>query len=167
MTPAMPTTRWTSDTTEESWESRARFVGPFLYPLSTMSLIEQAHAFRKAFDFSNNFSIAGFQLQKRLISEEYYEVMSACEECDVKSFNISSKIELLKELSDLVFVCYQMAAYFGLDLDEAMKRIFESNMSKLGDDGKPLRREDGKVLKGPNYQPPDLSDLVIDVHVSR
>jgi hypothetical protein len=60
-----------------------------------------------------------------------------------------------------------MAAYFGLDLDEAMKRIFESNMSKLGDDGKPLRREGGKVLKGPNCQPPDLSDLVIDVHVSR
>jgi hypothetical protein len=67
-----------------------------------MSLIEQAHAFREAFDFSDNFNVAGFQLQKRLISEEYYEVMSACEECDVKSFNIGSSIELLKELSDLV-----------------------------------------------------------------
>lgn len=139
----------------------------FSLSVSTMSLIEQAHAFREAFDFSNNFSAAGFQLQKRLINEEYYEVMSACEECDVKSFNIGSKIELLKELSDLVFVCYQMAAYLGLDLDEAMKRVFESNMSKLGDNGKPLRREDGKVLKGPNYQPLDLSDLVISVHLSQ
>lgn len=138
----------------------------FSLPLSIMSLIEQAHEFRKAFGFGSDFSIAGFQLQKRLINEEYYEVMSACEECDAKSFNIGSKIELLKELSDLVFVCYQMAAYLGLDLDEAMRRVFESNMSKLGDDGKPLRREDGKVLKGPNYQPPDLSDLVINSQFS-
>tara|TARA_R100000781_G_scaffold33_3_gene44 strand:+ start:1247 stop:1396 length:150 start_codon:yes stop_codon:yes gene_type:complete len=46
------------------------------------------------------------------------------------------------------------------DLDEAMHRVHTSNMSKLGDDGKPITREDGKVLKGPNYQPPDLSDLV-------
>ncbi len=167
MTPAILMTRWTSDTTEESWESQARFIGPFLYPFSTMSLIEQAHAFREAFGFSNDFSIAGFQLQKRLINEEYYEVISACEECNARSFNASSKIELLKELSDLVFVCYQMAAYLGLDLDEAMRRVFESNMSKLGDDGKPLRREDGKVLKGPNYQPPNLSDLVIDARVSQ
>jgi predicted HAD superfamily Cof-like phosphohydrolase len=60
-----------------------------------------------------------------------------------------------------------MAAYLGLDLDEAMRRVFESNMSKLGDNGKPLRREDGKVLKGPSYQPPDLSDLVIDAHLSQ
>jgi NTP pyrophosphatase (non-canonical NTP hydrolase) len=147
--------------------TRARFVGPFLYPFSTMSLIEQAREFREAFDFSNDFSVAGFGLQKRLINEEYYEVMSACDECDAKQFNIGSKIELLKELGDLVFVCYQMAAYLDLDLDEAMRRVFESNMSKLGDNGKPLRREDGKVLKGPNYQPPDLSDLVIDAHLSQ
>lgn len=139
----------------------------FSLSVSTMSLIEQAHVFRKAFDFGNDFSVAGFQLQKRLINEEYYEVISACEECDVKGFNTASKIELLKELSDLVFVCYQMAAYLHMDLDEAMRRVFESNMSKLGDDGKALRREDGKVLKGPNYQPPNLLDLVIDAHLSQ
>ena len=43
---------------------------------------------------------------------------------------------------------------------EALKRVHASNMSKLGDDGKPIYREDGKVLKGPNYAEPDLSDLV-------
>jgi predicted HAD superfamily Cof-like phosphohydrolase len=43
---------------------------------------------------------------------------------------------------------------------EAVGRVHASNMSKLGDDGKPIKREDGKVLKGPNYTPPDLSDLV-------
>jgi hypothetical protein len=46
------------------------------------------------------------------------------------------------------------------DLEQALRRVHQSNMSKLGEDGKPIYREDGKVLKGPNYQPPDLSDLV-------
>lgn len=45
-------------------------------------------------------------------------------------------------------------------LDEAFRRVHASNMSKLGDDGKPIRREDGKVLKGPNYKPPVLIDLI-------
>ena len=46
-------------------------------------------------------------------------------------------------------------------VNEAFKRVHESNMSKLGEDGKPIRREDGKVLKGPNYKAPDLSDLAL------
>ena len=46
------------------------------------------------------------------------------------------------------------------DLEEALHRVHKSNMSKLGLDGKPIRRVDGKVLKGPNYQPPNLTDLV-------
>ena len=66
----------------------------------------------------------------------------------------------LKELADLVYVCYQYAANMNWDLDEAMHRVHESNMSKLDQDGKPIYRDDGKVLKGPNYQPPDLSDLI-------
>ena len=66
---------------------------------------------------------------------------------------------MLSELADLVFVCYQYAAARGWNLDVAMRRVFESNMSKLVD-GKPLRRADGKVLKGPNYYPPILDDLV-------
>ena len=72
----------------------------------------------------------------------------------------ANKAHCLKELSDLVFVCYQYAANMGWDLDEAMHRVHESNMSKLGKDGHPIYREDGKVLKGPDYQPPDLEDLV-------
>jgi predicted HAD superfamily Cof-like phosphohydrolase len=126
-------------------------------------LYQQAKDFREAFDFSNNFSIAGVQLQKRLISEEYFEVIAALDECDIQKFNSFSRLELLKELADLVFVCYQMAAYLGMDLDEAMDRVFHSNMSKLGEDGKPVRREDGKVLKGPGYQPPTLLDLIGDL----
>lgn len=86
----------------------------------------------------------------KLICEEFAEF------CDEEN----SKENTLKELADMVYVCYGYAATFGWDLDEAIKRIHESNMSKLGDDGKPIYREDGKVLKGPNYKKPDLSDLV-------
>ena len=71
-----------------------------------------------------------------------------------------NKAHCLKELADLVYVCYQYAANMGWDLDEAMFRVHESNMSKLGKDGKPIYRDDGKVLKGPDYKPPNLDDLV-------
>ena len=66
----------------------------------------------------------------------------------------------LKELADLVYVCYQYAANMDWDLDEALHRVHESNMSKLDDNGNPIYREDGKVLKGPKYKPPNLEDLV-------
>ena len=65
-----------------------------------------------------------------------------------------------KELADLVYVCYQYAENMQWNLDEAMHRVHESNMSKLDNEGNPIYREDGKVLKGPNYQPPNLADLV-------
>ena len=53
-----------------------------------------------------------------------------------------------------------MAASQEWDLDEAMRRVHKSNMSKLGEDGKPIYRADGKVLKGPNYETPTLTDLI-------
>lgn len=72
----------------------------------------------------------------------------------------NKKADCLKELADLVYVCYQYAAAHGWDLDTAMERVHQSNLSKLGPNGEVLRREDGKVLKGPAYQPPNLIDLV-------
>ena len=68
--------------------------------------------------------------------------------------------EALKELADLVYVCYQYAENMGWFLDEALDRVHASNMSKLGEDGRPIYRDDGKVLKGPNYKPPTLTDLI-------
>lgn len=65
----------------------------------------------------------------------------------------------LKELADLVYVCYQFAAAKGWDLDEALDRVHASNLSKLVDN-KPVKDEAGKVLKGPNYKPPVLTDLL-------
>ena len=67
--------------------------------------------------------------------------------------------EKLKEAADVNFTLHQLCAAHGWDLDEATQRVYESNMTKLVD-GKPLLREDGKVLKGPNYQPPSLQDLI-------
>ena len=69
------------------------------------------------------------------------------------------KAALTKELADLIYVTIGMAVTFGLPLCEVFERVHQSNMSKLGEDGKPIYREDGKVMKGPNYQPPQLGDL--------
>ena len=120
----------------------------------TCSHYSNAHRFREAMDqpvHTDDRKVE--ELQLTLIAEEFYEVLGAFEE------RPGTATECLKELADLVFVCYQLAASKGWNLDEAMERIYESNMSKLVD-GKPLRREDGKVLKGPNYQPPSLQDLI-------
>jgi predicted HAD superfamily Cof-like phosphohydrolase len=93
-------------------------------------------------------------MQKSLIDEEWSEFHEA--------FHHKDDAEELKELSDLVYVCYQYAVNKGWDLDEAMRRIHLSNMSKLGPDGLPIRRGDGKVMKGPHYRPPNLKDLLND-----
>jgi len=95
--------------------------------------------------------------QKNLIVEEFKEFLQA----EGMLFRESNKLhaDALKELADLVYVCYQYAENMGWFLDEALDRVHQSNMSKLGEDGKPIYREDGKVLKGPNYEPPNLEDL--------
>lgn len=70
------------------------------------------------------------------------------------------KEKLLKELVDILYVVYGMAVEFDLDADTAFYLVHQSNMSKLGEDGKPIYRPDGKVLKGPNYEEPDLKGCV-------
>ena len=96
--------------------------------------------------------------QKNLIVEEFKEFLEA----EGMLFRESDQLheEALKELADLVYVCYQYAENMGWLLDEALDRVHKSNMSKLDDNGEPIYREDGKVLKGPNYKPPNLKDLV-------
>lgn len=124
------------------------------------TLQEQAREWRKAFEVEND-PIKGniqFNLQAKLIVEEYTEVIDAL--CVFDQDDKRTHSDLLKELADLVFVCYQAAENMNWDLDEAMNRVFISNMSKLDEEGKPIRSEDGKVLKGANYKKPDLSDLV-------
>ena len=132
-----------------------------------MSRMDEARRFREVFgqEMLPNISHYGFikkklwNMQTDLIEEEAAEFLEAADEVFADPENNKRREELLKELCDLVFVCYQFAATYDLDLDEALRRVFESNMSKLDESGKPIYREDGKVLKGPNYQPPDLSQL--------
>jgi len=139
-----------------------------------MTLQDQAKCFKEVFkqETLDNISHYGFikkklwDMQVGLIEEESQEFIEAAGECFADPENIDRRTELLKELSDLVFVCYQFAATFNLDLDKAMTLVFESNMSKLDEQGKPVFRPDGKVLKGPNYQPPDLMSCVPAVHLN-
>ncbi len=103
-------------------------------------------------------------LRASLMFEELNEV-----ECELYPFDTVStdrgnlevelpvnKAKLTKELADLMYVVIGTAVSFGLPLEEVFAEVHKSNMSKLGDDGKPIYREDGKVLKGPNYKLPDL-----------
>ena len=99
-------------------------------------------------------------MQQRLISEEYEEFLEAHCEANEYIQNKRSREACLKELADLVYVAYQYAATAGWDLDEALTRVHISNLSKLDDDMRPIKREDGKVIKGPNYKKPTLIDLV-------
>jgi len=121
-------------------------------------LTVQAKEFRHGYQVKNDTGPASREMQRRLIVEEFKEFLEA-EGLLLKDFT-RNKSDCLKELADLVYVCYQYAANMGWDLDVALDRVHQSNMSKLGEDGKPIRREDGKVLKGPNYKPPTLTDLV-------
>ena len=98
-------------------------------------------------------------MRMELIGEEVDEVLQELPTAYITGGAYMDKAALTKELADLLYVVYGMAVTFGLPIDEVFVRVHRSNMSKLGDDGKPIYREDGKVLKGPNYQPPDLTDL--------
>lgn len=128
---------------------------------TTVSFYETAaHEFRNKFELPIGLTISSLKLQQNLIDEEHLEVAHAYLDLKEDITNKRAREHLLKELADLVYVCHQMAAAFDWDLQVAYNRVHASNMSKLGEDGKPLRREDGKVLKGPNYFVPSLIDLV-------
>ena len=121
-------------------------------------LSNQAKEFRSKYNLKNSPTKKQRTYQKNLIVEEFKEILEA--EGMLFRNNVEFPAEALKELADLVYVCYQYAENMGWFLDEALDRVHASNMSKLGEDGLPIYREDGKVLKGPNYAPPNLTDLI-------
>ncbi|GAP63704.1 hypothetical protein ARMA_2127 [Ardenticatena maritima] len=92
------------------------------------------------------------ELRLRLIQEEMEELCEAARQEDLPA--------IARELADLLYVCYGMALVYGLPIHEVFAEIHASNMSKLGPDGEPIRREDGKVLKGPNFRPPNVAALL-------
>ena len=92
------------------------------------------------------------RLRLDLIEEELDELHYAIDNKDM--------VEIADALGDLLYVVYGAGHAFGIDLDECFKEIHASNMSKLGPDGKPIKREDGKVLKPDTYFPPDLKNIL-------
>ena len=91
-------------------------------------------------------------LRYALIKEELEELKDAIDKRDIK--------EVADALTDILYVTYGAGHAFGIDLDKCFEEVQNSNMSKLGQDGKPIYNEKGKVMKGPNYFKPDLGKFV-------
>ena len=92
------------------------------------------------------------ELRLELISEELDELSDAVADRDM--------VQIADALTDLLYVVYGAGHAFGIDLDECFQEVHSSNMSKLGPNGKPIHREDGKVMKGPGYFEPDLEGIL-------
>ena len=91
-------------------------------------------------------------LRLALIQEEVGELADAAGAGDL--------IGVADALADIVYVAYGTAHVYGIDLDAVLDEVHASNMTKLGADGRPIRRADGKVLKGPDYRPPDIAAVL-------
>ena len=91
-------------------------------------------------------------LRYDLIKEELGELKETMDKKDIK--------EVADALTDILYVTYGAGHAFGIDLDKCFEEVQNSNMSKLGSDGKPIYNEKGKVMKGPNYFKPDLRKFV-------
>tara|TARA_Y100000591_G_scaffold46238_1_gene34696 strand:- start:6 stop:377 length:372 start_codon:yes stop_codon:yes gene_type:complete len=91
-------------------------------------------------------------LRYELIREELSELKDAMDKKDIK--------EVADALTDILYVTYGAGHAFGINLDKCFKEVQNSNMSKLGEDGKPIYNDKGKVMKGPNYFKPNLNKFV-------
>lgn len=109
--------------------------------------------FHKAFGHpvGKEFSVEDSKLPLALIQEEFKELIEAVEKGEIP--------EIKKELVDLMYVCVSMCVRYGWNLSVMFTLIHNSNMTKLDDNGKPIYREDGKILKSNNYLPVDLTKL--------
>ena len=92
-------------------------------------------------------------LRISLIQEELEELSKAIKDNDI--------LEVADALTDILYVTYGAGHSFGIDLDKCFDEVQNSNMSKLGKDGKPIYNEHGKVMKGPDYFKPDLSKFLL------
>ena len=92
------------------------------------------------------------KLRTELIREEYTELIDAINKMDI--------VEIGDALTDLLYVTYGAGHAMGINLDKCFEEVHNSNMSKLGNDGKPIYREDGKILKGENFREPNLKEVL-------
>ena len=98
-----------------------------------------------------DFNLSALRLD--LIEEEVQELRDG--------LGRGSLLEIADALTDILYVVYGAGHAFGIDLDDCFHEVHRSNMTKLGEDGRPLYREDGKVMKGPNYEEPDLTQYIL------
>lgn len=128
-------------------------------------------AFRTAFDASKEPALWNSLIVEELnefdaalqnLIKEYADIMYVTIGYSQVLEEADSDEDLTLELADRIDTATSVVAqiFNGVTLREAFDRVHASNMSKLGEDGKPVRREDGKILKGPLYQPVDFTDLV-------
>tara|TARA_B100001057_G_C22699029_1_gene890901 strand:- start:515 stop:901 length:387 start_codon:yes stop_codon:yes gene_type:complete len=92
------------------------------------------------------------KLRLELIREEVAELQAAVDGMDM--------LAIADGLTDILYVVYGAGHAFGIDLDECFQEVHSSNMTKLGPEGRPLYREDGKIMKGPHYREPNLEPFV-------
>ena len=122
-----------------------------------MTNFEKVGIFMKTFgqDVKTTSELAEDKINKlrvSLIEEELDELKAAIKDNDIK--------EVADALTDILYVTYGAGHAFGINLDKCFEEVQNSNMSKLGSDGKPIYNDSGKVMKGPNYFKPDLSKFV-------
>lgn len=99
-------------------------------------------------------------LRMVLIAEEAGELGAEFLDLLESTDNPPKLRNLAKELTDLLYVVYGAGQAFGIDLDKCFEEVHNSNLSKLGNDGRPVYRDDGKVVKGPNYMAPNMRKIV-------
>jgi len=105
-----------------------------------------------SFEAETDDTAALFKLRSELNHEEWRELQGAWEGEDL--------VEYTDACCDLVYVLVGSLVSFGIDFDACFAEVHRSNMSKLDENGKPIVREDGKILKGPNFTPPDLRSII-------
>lgn len=112
---------------------------------------------KKVKEFQDTFEISGkqdYEMRYQLGLEELNEYMEACINND--------NVEIADALGDQLYILFGTILKHGLEdkIQEVFNEIHRSNMSKLGENGKPIYREDGKVMKGPNYSPPNIKSIL-------
>lgn len=92
------------------------------------------------------------EMRKRILQEEFEEYLEAEKNDDL--------VEIADALADIIYIAIGTGVAYGLPIDDIFNEVHRSNMSKLGADGKPMYREDGKILNGPHYSAPDIKRIL-------
>ena len=131
--------------------NKFNFIGPYMSNFSDVEnfMITYGQEVNKKSKFPDKKII---KLRVDLIKEELQELEEALKNNDI--------VEVADALTDILYVTYGAGHSFGINLNQCFKEVQRSNMSKLGEDGKPIYNENGKVMKGPNYFQPNLKKFL-------